>query len=287
MLKSKLKKLLCGVLATSAIVGCAGTLSACETSRPEMQMKLSFNGQSYTLNYELYRKIAPATVSHFMKLVENDYYDGMCVHNYTSSKMYSGVYSYDSTIEQDNGLVYKDYYTLAEAFGVPTRVFEDEALTKPTYTLYGEFHANGGFSISNGDFLKQTFGSLTMYYTEKTDNDYTAFVKQHSGTVAERSYELNSATSEFFISLSTSSTSSSAYCTFATLKGGSADALNKLKDAIADYIDAKDDEDYSFTESVEMVVDQDDPFIGGEGQTVSYALPKEPIVIEYITITKY
>lgn len=285
MLKKKLKKLLCGVLVASATVACAGTLSACETSRPEMQMKLSFNGKSYVLNYELYRKIAPATVDHFMRLVENDYYDGTCIHNYTSSKMYAGVYSYDEDVVETNGLVYKDYYTLAQTFGVPTRVFEDKEMTKPTYTLYGEFNKNGGFTIQNGDFLKQTFGSLTMYYTPKGDDDHRVWVKQHSGTVADRSYEYNSAKSEFFIALSASSSSS--YCTFATLTGGSADVLTDLKEAIDDYVASKGDDEYSFTESVDMVVDENDPFIGEDGQTVNYAVPKEPIVIEYITITKY
>ncbi len=283
MLKKKLKKLVCGVLVASATVACAGTLSACETSRPEMQMKLSFNGKSYVLNYELYRKIAPATVEHFMRLVENDYYDGTCIHNYTSSKMYAGVYSYDEGAVETNGLVYKDYYTLAQAFGVPTRVFEDKEMTKPTYTLYGEFFENS-VTIQNGDFLKQSFGSLTMYYTPKSDDDYTVFVKQHSGTVEERRYEYNSAKSEFFIALSASS--SELYCTFATLTGGSADVLTDLKEAIDEYITEKGDE-YSFTESVDMVVDENDPFIGEDGQTVSYSLPKEPIVIENITITKY
>ena len=105
MMKKAMKKILCGALCLTACLGSAFSFSACETSKPEVEMEIEFNGNTYTLEYTLYRKIAPATVNHFIALAENGYYDGLCVHNYTSSKMYTGAYKY----ENDN-LVYQKYH---------------------------------------------------------------------------------------------------------------------------------------------------------------------------------
>ena len=66
----KTKKILSGILALTAF-GCVATMTACETSRPEVQITLSFQGEEYELDYTLYRKIAPATVAHFLALADN------------------------------------------------------------------------------------------------------------------------------------------------------------------------------------------------------------------------
>ena len=65
-MKKTLKKITCGILAAVSVFGCAATLTACETSHPEVEMKVEFNGETYTLDYKLYRELAPQTVKHFL-----------------------------------------------------------------------------------------------------------------------------------------------------------------------------------------------------------------------------
>jgi hypothetical protein len=103
----KLKKIITYALAVSASFACVSTFTACETARPKVEMEIVFQDETYTLEYELYRKIAPATVAHFLTLADNGYYDGLCVHDYADSRMYSGAYSYSAETTTDGGLVYK------------------------------------------------------------------------------------------------------------------------------------------------------------------------------------
>lgn len=82
MLRNSFKKLMSAALIGVSVFASATLFSACTTSHPEVEMKLSFNGSTYTLEYKLYRKIAPSTVQHFLELVEKGYYDGLCIHDY-------------------------------------------------------------------------------------------------------------------------------------------------------------------------------------------------------------
>lgn len=286
MIRKSMKKILCGALALSATVACMGTLTACETSHPEVKMEISFNGETYTLEYELYRKIAPTTTEHFLSLVENGYYDGLCVHNYTSSKWYTGGYTYEN-----EELQYKDYYAFAEKYDLPESVWIDSAKKKPTYTLYGEFYANGGFTVENGA-LKQSFGSLSMYYSAK-DVDQEVYIERLDGNgVTARQYKYNSATSQFFISLSTTETKDNNYCTFATLHEDSVSVLEDLQDAIDEYIadnyaeDEEAEDAEEFAPEVEMQIDEDDPFLSKDNYA-TYKVPQKPIVIKKMTVEKY
>ena len=70
MLRNKpLKKIMCAALAGVSVFASVAMFSSCTTSHPEVEMKLSFNDKSYTLQYKLYRKIAPSTVQHFLCLL--------------------------------------------------------------------------------------------------------------------------------------------------------------------------------------------------------------------------
>ena len=284
MFKKTMKKIVCGVLAVSATVACMGTMTACETKHPEVKMEIVFNGETYTLEYELYRKIAPTTTNHFLSLVENGYYDGLCIHDYTDSKWYTGAYEY-----KDSKLAYKDYYAFAEKY-VPDSVWVDKGKSTATGTLYGEFYANGGFTVENGA-LKQSFGSLTMYYTPK-DVDQEVYIERLDGNgVTARQYKYNSATSQFFISLSKTETKDNNYCTFATLQEDSVSVLEDLQEAIKDYIAdeyaASEDEDTkTFAPETKMQIDEDDRFISKDSYA-TYKVPQEPIVIKKMTVEKY
>jgi cyclophilin family peptidyl-prolyl cis-trans isomerase len=167
-------------------------------------------------------------------------------------------------------------------------------LDTPLYTLYGEFSKND-LVIKNGSFTKQSYGSLTMYYTDKSDCDVNAYIKRNDDSetkYSKRKYAYNSATSQFYISLSTTATTNTAYCTFATLNDDSKGTLEKLQKAIADYIQAnfgdEDDAKADFVNVVEDVdVDTDDPIVGDDRNTADFSVPVEPITIKSVKITKY
>ena len=284
-----LKKVITAALASACVCSQAAVLSSCTTDHPEVKMKLAFNGKTYTLEYELYRKIAPSTVKHFMELAEGKYYDGLCVHNYSDSKWYMGGYSFDEAQEDNGGLVEKNYFEAVQGLKLTSTVWQDEDKKNPTYTLYGEF-SNNGFKVKAGA-LQQSFGSLTMYYTSKTDVVGKVYAKRSDGKGVDlKDYKLNSATSLFYMSVSTAtSAASSSYCTFATLKDDSKDKLEDLKEAIANYIAAQkeENEEFAFAPVVdEIPSDLGDSFIEG-GEERTYSVPVEPIVIQSVRVTKY
>ena len=285
-MKKLLKKATCMVLAVAAATVSVGMFTACETKKPEVKMQIEFEGETYTLEYTLYREIAPETVKHFLKLAENGYYDGVCVHNYdeSASKMYTGAYEYNADAEY-GGIVYKNYYDIVSKYeGFNHTVWADSNKAVPTYTLKGEFSANS-FKVENG-VLNQKFGSLTMQYTEK-DFEEIEEVAVLRGKVSEsgkdtdnKEYKYNSATSQFSIFLSTSETADSEHCTFATLKSGSVDDLEELVAAINDY-------EADFVTEYTVEVDRDDAFIAELENTAVYNVPVSPIVIKSVKVTKY
>ena len=283
------KKVITAALASACVFSHAAMLSSCTTDHPEVKMKLSFNGKTYTLNYELYRKIAPSTVKHFLELADEEFYDDMCVHNYSESKWYTGGYTCDADSEDFGGLVEVNYFEEVKDLGLTATVWQGKDKENPTHTLYGEFSANG-FKVKAGT-LDQSFGSLTMYYTSKADVVGKVYTKRSDGKGTDmKDYKLNSATSLFYISVASSTSAASAnYCTFATLKDGSKDDLKALKEAIANYISSHkvDDEDFEFAPVVEEIPsDAGDSFIDG-GEERTYSVPVEPIVIKSIRVTKY
>lgn len=286
--KNVMKKIACGVLTVASVAACAATFTACETSNPKVTMTLEFNGETYALEYKLYRKIAPATTKHFLWLAENHYYDDMVIHDYDADtlRMYTGAYSLDTEGE----LEYKDYYTFVQdeerVASFPHSVWMDQETANPTYTLYGEFSSND-FSVKNGN-LKETFGSLTMYYHAKeTDGRVYAKLQKDNETIARKYYRYNSATSMFYISTVTSATSNSGYCTFATLEDGT-DELEALQEAIQDYIEEYCDDDTSeFLTEKKMTVDKDDAFVGTKSTSKTFYVPKQPITIKSVTVKSY
>ncbi len=291
-MKRTMKKLVSAALAATCIVGSAAAFSACTTNHPEVEMKITFNGTPYTLEYKLYRKIAPNTVNHFLALVENHYYDKICIHDYNDDKWYAGVYKYDASTEEDGGLVYQDYFSIVSAYENKdfVSVWKDMAKTMPTYTLYGEFPENG-MTLAKGDFLSQSLGSLSMCYTSKGENadEYEVFAERFDGNgMRSVKYEKNSATSMFAINITATSINKN-YATFATLTEESEEEFNDLKNAIANYIknNFSEDDDATFTQEVEIHYGQGDPFIEDAELTAVYDVPSKPIIIESVKVIKY
>lgn len=287
--KMTLKKTVCAALAAASAFASVTMFSACTTNHPRVEINISFNDVDYTLEYTLYRKLAPSTVQHFLELAENGYYDGLCVHNYVSdSRMYTGGYTYDPNRSADGGLVEKNYFETVRDWDLTQTVWEDEEMNTPLYTVYGEFSSNG-FEVESGA-LQQSYGSLTMYYTPKQNTPYVYVQRADGNGYDPKKYEYNSATSLFYISLSSSSSSNSAYCTFGELNEDSVSVLDDLKDAIAAYIeDEYGDEDADFAPEVTVTVDEDDPIesVSSAKEKQTYSVPQEPIVITSVEVVRY
>ncbi|MBQ7924182.1 MAG: peptidylprolyl isomerase [Clostridia bacterium] len=277
----KLKKLVSGILATTAIFGCVGTLTACETAHPEVRITIAFEGEEYELNYTLYRKFAPATTAHFLKLAEEGYYDGLCVHDYADSRLYTGAYSYDANEDDNGGLVYKKYYEIVKNYeNFPISVYTED--NEPTYTLCGEFSDNH-FEWEKGEVKKEEYGSLTMFYTDKSTNDDRISVDHpDSDDRLARDYKDNSATSQFFISLTSTTKSNSKYCTFALLEEDDVEVLDDLKEAIEAYLSDNDEG----SEDVTLDVDEDDMYVGEYKYQATYTVLASPITIKTVEVTK-
>lgn len=278
-----LKKAVCGMLVVTGAIASVGMFSACETKTPKVAMEIEFNGETYTLEYKLYREIAPKTVNHFLYLADSGYYNDVIVHDYdaTGLRLYTGAYKYDASNEDDGFLEYQDYYTKVKGYEelkpFPHSVWTSSNKETPTYTLYGEF-TNNKFSVKSGT-LAQTFGSLTMYYSEKV-TETTVEVERSDGTdTDEKPYKYNSATSQFFISLSTTENKSSDYCTFATLADKSVSKLESLLEAIQ----AEED----FTETYTLEIDNDDRYVADYDNTATYAVPVKPITIKSVNVKKW
>jgi cyclophilin family peptidyl-prolyl cis-trans isomerase len=289
-MKKLLKKALCGALAITSAVASVGLFTACETKTPEVEMQLSFNGQKYTLEYTLYREVAPNTVAHFLALAENEYYNELCMHDYTAARMVGGVYSYVDGGE-NGGLVYKDYYATVKADTFKNfhhSVWADEEQTMPTYTLYGEFDSNNFKAVNNP--LKQSLGALSTFYNEK-DTEAKVVVNRADGEgISWKPYKYNSATSAFSISVDpTEKALAKVYCTFGELDADSKDEFNALLEAIDAYIvdnygDSGTTSD--FTERESILADEGDAYVE-DGDYYLFNIPKEPIKINYVKVKKF
>lgn len=287
-MKKIFKKLLCSVLAAVSVFGCAATLTACETANPEVEITIEFEGKPYTLDYILYREIAPQTVAHFLWLADNGYYDGLCVHDYENNKrLHTGAYTVATSSSDADGLVYKKYYETIAGFDnygdFPVSVWMDKEQNTPTYTLKGEFSTNG-VTVATGA-LSETFGSLTMYYypiAEESIAEKDVYMLRADGDgVSKCDYQYNYTTSMFYISLSSTTVTNSAYCTFAKLSEDSVDELKSLQNELKDY------EYKEFVNGVNTLVGQDDPLISSLALEVKVNVPTTPIIIKSVKVNKF
>lgn len=262
--------------------------AGCTTDRPEITITYTFNGKDYEVDYTLSRKSAPQTVQHFIELADAGYYDGLCIHDYSSSYLYTGGYTYE-----DGELVEKDYFSAVADLKLTQSVYNvnDEDNPVPLSTVYGEFKANG-VSVS-GSRYTHSAGALVMYYTDK-GNDATRVATIRSGNGEMQyncEYKYNSATSLFYTFTGTQNTErDSTYCVF----GMASDYNNQMKGddglltAIEEYTSGLG-EDQSFTEDVTMTINRYDPFDSVRNAKLSetFEVPIEPIVIKSVVVNKY
>jgi len=289
----RFKKIFSAAVVGALTLASALTLAGCDTAHPTVKMVVEFQSVEYELNYKLYRNMYPATVQHFIELAENGYYNGMCVHNYDSSHLYSGAFKYNASDINNGkgGLEYVDYYTTVKGYDSFTQtVFDmaDTTYSAGTYTVYGEF-SNNGFSVENNG-LKHEYGSLAMYYNDISDICETKVATRLSSDTSKyayKDYKFNSATSEFYIFTGTSNSSAnSKYCVFGEIEDET--PLEDLITAISDFVtdQQKSNTDYEFTTNYEKVlVDENDAY--APRHYVSYDIPNEEITIKSVTVTGY
>ncbi len=292
------------ILFRAATLGAAAVLSAgalmmfagCSSKNPEVTITYTFNGKDYAVDYVLSRTDAPNTVQHFIELADAGFYDGLVVHNYDSSRIYTGGYR----IENDS-LVEVDYYSTVRSLETEKNitftqsVWADEACTEGLYSLYGEFSDNG-VEQEYGRELSYTTGALVMYYTDKGNFNGNVTVKRADGgsdndgqETQQAAYKYNSATSLFYTFTGENDTNSSAYAVFGMAKNYEEQMTNGLLAAISDYQDTLE-ENVSFTVEQTVPRNQYDPFeeVRKAGDRDTFNTPMDmPIVVKSVVVTKY
>ncbi len=303
MIKFFKKLLVAATVVCSA--GIAATAAGCniETDHPGIKISVEFNGETYELDYTLYRNMYPNTVRHFIELTENGLYNNLIVHDYTASASdwFTGGYTYDGTAytaARDSGegamreylethSVETSYLELFDADKLtptvykynPTEVSAEDALP----TLIGEFNDNIKQEIEQGA-LSASFGALKMFYYDKTSKDKVS-VTPTSGQVIMADYKSNCATSLFMIQVgATSSYRSNAYCVFGKIDDSA--KLTELTEAVSSYLKTLTTQTLS-AESV-SVENETETFSPDDRRAEKdFSLPYEPIIIKSVKVTKF
>ena len=297
-------------VALASMVTLSAALSACtiKTDHPQAKITISFNDETYNIEYKLYRNMYPQTVQHFIELADNGFYDNMIVHDYKDgADWFTGAYSYvsgedslyaPSTFSEylENSYKEEDYYKLFTDGQLTPSVYskvsydeknKDKAIVSSEYalpTVIGEFSENQHNIEKNA--LTAKFGSLKMFYYDKGTSNQQAVTQNWAGQIRSQDYKYNCATSVFSMQVGTSNYGASKYCVFAELKDDNASKeLGKLKDAIDDY---KTDVAGNFTTSgIKTRVDTLDAFATDGDIEVSFTMTSIPIIIQNVKITKY
>jgi cyclophilin family peptidyl-prolyl cis-trans isomerase len=292
------------VLGVSAL-----SLASCESSWPKVTLNIEFNSKTYSISYKLYRKFFPQTVRHFIELTSLGYYENLAFHDYTSTGMYTGCFTYDASksynlsaknyfdwIEQKQATLTQSVFTAVDDGTVPD-------VSQGLNTLVGEFEANN-YSITNNDkkYGAEKKGSLVMYYEDNTDADVQKyvtvkrntkrskseiFVNNEARSYDQRDYRYNCATSQFYIASQSSSSVNKSYCVFGELFNDDAeDTYDSLISAIKNFIESNYESEDDFVEEASYDAYEDDPYYDGTLKA-TYSVPKEAIVLTSVKINRY
>ena len=196
-----------------------------------------------TIKIELYPDMAPNTVTNFIKLANNGYYDGLTFHRIVKDFMIQG------------GDIKGDGTGSATMSGLDTSIEKDSDADKK-YAIKGEFISNG---VKNT--LKHTEGVISM-----ARSDYT----QYSSGLEEESY--NSGGSQFFIMTKDNSSLDGKYASFGKVIEG-LDVVHKIENVEI----KKSDEDSNGSSSKEESTPVNPPVITSirvETHGIDYGMPE-------------
>lgn len=311
-----IKKIILCLISSAAVCAAAVTAAGCnaETAHPEVCITYEFNGKEYAVNYRLYRNMYPHTVKHFIELAENNFYDNLVIHDYKTNDWFTGAYTYDAesyAANVGNAGQMVEYFEAQSKEDVYVQLFKAGKFTSSVYsqlrydkngneyvdeadalpTVLGEYKNNIQQEIEKGA-LTADYGCLKMYHYEK-ESTQKLYVKPTSDQIILADYKTNCATSLFALQTGSSSSYSAAnYAVFAQLNGTETfnDFVEDVKDYISEYHGGTASDFYTvLSESVR--VDNFDEFSNkpdsDKGTAVSFNVPKKPIVIKTVKVTKY
>lgn len=195
-MNKKVKNIMC-VIALILIIIILGGLcygyykkQTLNISNPIVTMEVENYG---TIKIELYPDQAPETVSNFIKLANNGFYNGLKFHRVVKEFMIQGG---DPSGDGTGSPKLSDLYNNDDENADYKYSDGTDAKGSDSYTIAGEFVANG----YDKNTLNLTEGTIAM-----ARGDYTAY----SSTLASESY--NSGSSQFFIMTSNDHTNLSGY----------------------------------------------------------------------------
>ena len=293
-LGGKIAKLVSVIAAALLVLAMSFAFVGCETKHPEISVKISFNEETYELEYKLYRNMYPQTVAHYLELIDMKYFDGTVIHDYRSDRMVGGAYYYDGEDVVDD-LVAKDYdaATKDENGNVTLKnvsVWADESKTTAYNTLYGEFSKNA-FEIENNG-LANTLGAIGTYYYTPANTSQKVYIQRNGDKEMDtRPYCYNATTSMFYLYTGSSGTDT-AYCTFGVLNGKKyEEKFQGLLDAIEAYtldiLNGGDEEGTEVFTTEETMTIEDGYWEESSYEDVSFSIPRAKIVIEQVKVLKY
>lgn len=293
-LGGKIAKLVSVIAAALLVLAMSFAFVGCETKHPEISVKISFNEETYELEYKLYRNMYPQTVAHYLELIDMKYFDGTVIHDYRSDRMVGGGYYYDGEDVVDD-LVEKDYdaATKDENGNVTLKnvsVWADADKTTAYNTLYGEFQKNA-FEIKNNG-LTNTLGAIGTYYYTPVNTSQKVYIQRNENKEMDtRPYCYNATTSMFYLYTGSSGTDT-AYCTFGVLNGKKyEERFQELLDAIKAYtldvLNGGDEEGTEVFTTEETMTIEDEYWAESSYEDVSFSIPRAKIVIEQVKVLKY
>lgn len=295
----KFGRVMCTLALAGAAFAASSTMAGCSNGHAEAKITIEYSGVSYVLEYTLYRNMYPQTVKHFIELADNKFYDNTIIHDYQTSYWYGGGYSYLEGDAEADEISYKQSYDNGDLLDYLENTSKEKAYSEladpakgkitpsvydsinegkyvnPYKTLIGEF-SNNNHKIDNGA-LKNSYGALKFYYPSISDDEGKKHVyldKQGSDFGVQGEYRYNCATSLFSIQTGTSTSSDSTHCIFATLNN--TDTLKDLRTVVGKSYSTSDVKVYVY-----------DELLGTNKIQATYRLPKTPIIIKSVRITKY
>lgn len=275
-----------------------------ETAHPSVKITFEFEGESYSVEYTLYRNMYPHTVRHFIELADSGFYNNMLIHNYTANDWFTGGYSYDETsyanAKEMNGL--SDYLESHSKDNSYISLFENGKLSASVYgegpgkadfdnpypTLIGEFYNNIHQEIEKGA-LSDEYGCLKMfYYTKETTQHVYVLPTSDQQIVAD--YKTNCATSLFALQVGTTSTyTSKDYCVFA--KVNDIGAFDDFVEAVRESLTNEGDSMSDYSDAYEVIVDGWDEWTDKQETdrniSQTFHLTHKPIIVKKVEVTGY
>ena len=217
-----------------------------EVKNPIVTMEIENMG---TIKLELYPELAPETVSNFVALAKNGYYDGLTFHRVVEGFMIQGG---DSKGDGTGSVKLSDLGLVQKTIKDSETGEEKDNPEDRDYCITGEFLANGYKNT-----LKHTEGVISMARA-----DYTSY----SSELVKESY--NSAGGQFFIMTSNNNTLDGYYTPFGKVIEG------------LDVVKAIEKVEIKKPEATEGET-------GEEAQDAEASTPVNPPVIKKVTIETF